>query len=195
MIKIGTDILVFNPHLREARISAGFKTNSALCRAIGMSVCTYGGYERLRSYPRRPDVIEKLERALKRDYDYLFPKELREAIDAGAGRWKRLERVHEVPMSALASPEVLAIEYDHMADDQAIDNERDQVLNMMLHTLKGRDREVLEHRFGLNGHTEKTLKATGDIMGVTPERLRQMEAKALWLLRHPQRSAGLREYL
>jgi RNA polymerase primary sigma factor len=61
--------------------------------------------------------------------------------------------------------------------------------------LSDREREVLEMRFGLNDGQDHTLEEVGKHFGVTRERIRQIEAKALRKLRHPTRSRQLRDYL
>ena len=65
----------------------------------------------------------------------------------------------------------------------------------VLKALTDREREVLELRFGLKDGRSYTLEEVGQIFGVTRERIRQIEAKALRKLRHPQRSHKLRDYL
>ena len=65
----------------------------------------------------------------------------------------------------------------------------------MLDFLSDREREVLEMRFGLNDGKDHTLEEVGKSFGVTRERIRQIEAKALRKLRHPSRSRSLRDYL
>ncbi len=65
----------------------------------------------------------------------------------------------------------------------------------VLRGLSEREREVLELRFGLKDGKSYTLEEVGQIFGVTRERIRQIEAKALRKLRHPQRSHKLRDYL
>jgi RNA polymerase primary sigma factor len=70
----------------------------------------------------------------------------------------------------------------------------EQVRNV-LEFLNEREREVLEMRFGLNDGRDHTLEEVGKKFGVTRERIRQIEAKALRKLRHPSRSRSLRDYL
>ncbi|KKS16664.1 MAG: RNA polymerase sigma factor [candidate division WWE3 bacterium GW2011_GWC1_41_7] len=65
----------------------------------------------------------------------------------------------------------------------------------VLETLNPRERKVLELRFGLRDGRSRTLEEVGREFGVTRERIRQIEAKALRKLRHPSRSKRLRDYL
>lgn len=71
---------------------------------------------------------------------------------------------------------------------------REQIRNI-LDSLSEREREVLELRFGLKDGQSRTLEEVGDMFGVTRERVRQIEAKALRKLRHPKSSSKLRDYL
>ncbi len=64
-----------------------------------------------------------------------------------------------------------------------------------LGVLSERERQVLELRFGLRDGHDNTLEEVGGYFGVTRERIRQIEAKALRKLRHPTRSKQLRDYL
>ena len=68
-------------------------------------------------------------------------------------------------------------------------------LNEILDSLSVRERKVLEMRFGLEDGQGRTLEEVGTEFGVTRERIRQIEAKALRKLRHPIRSRKLRDYL
>jgi RNA polymerase primary sigma factor len=71
---------------------------------------------------------------------------------------------------------------------------RDQI-RTALDFLTERERQVLELRFGLVDGKDHTLEEVGKQFGVTRERIRQIEAKALRKLRHPSRSRALRDYL
>ncbi|HEY9766002.1 MAG TPA: RNA polymerase sigma factor RpoD, partial [Chroococcales cyanobacterium] len=66
-------------------------------------------------------------------------------------------------------------------------------INEVLSTLSTRERDVLKLRFGLDDGRSRTLEEVGQQFGVTRERIRQIEAKALRKLRHPTRSRHLRE--
>jgi RNA polymerase primary sigma factor len=71
---------------------------------------------------------------------------------------------------------------------------REQVEDV-LDTLSERERRVLQLRFGLEDGRSRTLEEVGKDFGVTRERIRQIEAKALRKLRHPSRSRKLRDFL
>ncbi len=68
-------------------------------------------------------------------------------------------------------------------------------INTLLNTLTSRERKVLSLRFGLEDGRSRTLVEVGEYFGVTRERVRQIEAKALRKLRHPTRSKWLKDYL
>ena len=65
----------------------------------------------------------------------------------------------------------------------------------VLHTLTEREARVLQLRFGLQDGRSRTLEEVGREFGVTRERIRQIEAKALRKLRHPTRSRKLKDFL
>ena len=68
-------------------------------------------------------------------------------------------------------------------------------LDEVLATLSDREAKVLKLRFGLEGNKQMTLEEVGKVFGVTRERIRQIEAKALRKLKHPSRRKKLQDYL
>jgi RNA polymerase primary sigma factor len=70
-----------------------------------------------------------------------------------------------------------------------------QQLDEVLSSLSPREQKVLELRFGLKDGKPRTLEVVGREFGVTRERIRQIEAKALKKLRHPTRAKKLKDYL
>jgi len=80
-------------------------------------------------------------------------------------------------------------------EDYAINEVLKDEIKEVLLTLTEREEQVLKLRFGLEDGQCRTLEEVGNIFGVTRERIRQIEAKALRKLRHPSRSKKLKDYL
>ena len=71
---------------------------------------------------------------------------------------------------------------------------KDEISDVLL-TLTEREEKVIKLRFGLDDGKSRTLEEVGQMFGVTRERIRQIEAKALRKLRHPSRSKKLKDYM
>lgn len=84
---------------------------------------------------------------------------------------------------------------DEPPDEQVAKSLLREDLENVLEQLTPRERCVLRLRYGLDQEGMKTLEEIGQIMNVTRERIRQIEAKAIRKLRHPNRQVGLREYI
>ncbi|UXE58410.1 MAG: RNA polymerase sigma factor RpoD [Woronichinia naegeliana WA131] len=80
-------------------------------------------------------------------------------------------------------------------EDEVAKNLLREDLENVLDTLSPRERDVLRLRYGLDDGRMKTLEEIGQIFNVTRERIRQIEAKALRKLRHPNRNSILKEYI
>ena len=121
-----------------------------------------------------------------------------------AAKVRRIIRISQEPMS-LETPvgqEESSLLGDFIEDESVlgpVDAASNQLLKEQVHSildsLSDREREVLEMRFGLRDGQGHTLEEVGQFFGVTRERIRQIEAKALRKLRHPYRSRKLRDYL
>ncbi len=121
-----------------------------------------------------------------------------------AAKVRRIIRISQEPMS-LEMP-IGTGEDSSLADfieDESIPGPIDtasrellrEQMRDLLDSLSPRERGVLELRFGLRDGQGRTLEEVGRIFGVTRERVRQIEAKALRKLRHPKSSRKLRDYL
>ena len=84
----------------------------------------------------------------------------------------------------------------NMSPEEYATNEmlKDEISDILL-TLTEREEKVIRLRFGLEDGKARTLEEVGQMFGVTRERIRQIEAKALRKLRHPSRSRKLKDYL
>lgn len=82
-----------------------------------------------------------------------------------------------------------------MPDDFALVSIMKDEIEKQLSTLKPREKTILDMRFGLSGKEPCTLEEVGNYIGVTRERIRQIEAAALRKLRHPARSKYLKDFL
>jgi len=146
--------------------------------------------------------IEAIQAAQKRTspVDIQIERRWRRA----ASKVRRIMRIAQEPMS-LSTPigsEENSSLGDFIEDETVlspVDATSKQLLKEQLHeildSLSERERKVLEMRFGLNDGQGRTLEEVGSEFGVTRERIRQIEAKALRKLRHPIRSRKLRDYL
>ena len=149
-----------------------------------------------------PDEVAQIKRAQrnKEPIDPLLFRKWRQAT----GKIRNILRISQEPMS-LELPvgqEDTTQLGDFIEDESVVEPVdaaskqllREQVRNV-LEFLSDRERQVLEMRFGLKDGKDHTLEEVGNEFGVTRERIRQIEAKALRKLRHPSRSRVLRDYL
>ena len=129
---------------------------------------------------------------------------LERRIRRAASKVRRIMRVAQEPMS-LETP-IGSEENSYLGDfieDESLPGPVDaashqllkEQMSDILDSLSDRERKVLEMRFGLKDGQGRTLEEVGMEFGVTRERIRQIEAKALRKLRHPIRSKKLRDYL
>ena len=80
-------------------------------------------------------------------------------------------------------------------EDEAASSLLSQQIRQIMDTLPERERRVIELRFGLADGNSKTLEEVSRELGITRERVRQIELKALKILRDPYNKARLKEYL
>ena len=132
------------------------------------------------------------------------PEEIAEEMEIPVERVREILKISQEPVS-LETP--IGEEEDSHLGDFIEDEDalapaeaasffllREQ-LEDVLGTLTPREKKVLQLRFGLEDGRSRTLEEVGQVFGVTRERIRQIEAKALRKLRHPSRSKKLKDYL
>ncbi|MDD6135396.1 MAG: RNA polymerase sigma factor RpoD [Selenomonadaceae bacterium] len=132
------------------------------------------------------------------------PEEIAKAMEITVERVREIMKIAQEPVS-LETP-IGEEEDSHLGDfieDQDAPAPADaasfmllkEQLEEVLDTLTPREEKVLRLRFGLDDGRARTLEEVGQNFGVTRERIRQIEAKALRKLRHPSRSRKLKDFL
>ena len=133
-----------------------------------------------------------------------MPEEIAKEMDTTVDRVREIMKIAQEPVS-LETP-IGEEEDSHLGDfiedhdapapaDAASFTLLREQLEEVLETLTVREKKVLELRFGLEDGRSRTLEEVGQHFGVTRERIRQIEAKALRKLRHPSRSKRLKDFL
>ena len=153
------------------------------------------------------DVVNRMARISAQLHQELgrepTDEELGAALQLSPERIRELNQVlpHPVSLDGFVGEDQDTRLSDVVADDDANSLEwaaeqrllSDQIHDTLL-TLTPRERRVIERRFGLGDDTDETLTAIGREIGVTRERIRQIEATALRKLRHPSRAKRLRGF-
>ncbi len=154
------------------------------------------------------ETINKLNRISRQLLQELgreaTPEEIAEAMGETEERVRRVLKIAREPVS-METPvgddedsslgdfieDVYAVSPIESATDEGLNEATREVLD----TLTAREAKVLRMRFGIDMNTDHTLEEVGKQFDVTRERIRQIEAKALRKLRHPNRSESLRSFL
>lgn len=183
------------------------ETINRLMRVQRQLVQTLGTEPTAEQIALEMDFLTKEEveaiKLLKKNEMHLDPS-LNRKLRRAAQKVRKIMRISQEPVSLEQpiGPEDSSDFGDFIPDDKVlgpVDAATRQLLKdqirAALGVLSDREREVLEMRFGLQDGQDHTLEEVGKHFGVTRERIRQIEAKALRKLRHPTRSRQLRDYL
>ncbi len=154
------------------------------------------------------ETINKLKKVTRKLAQELSRKptedELAQEMNISISKLREIIKVAQEPLS-LETP--IGKEEDSRLGDFIEDKDADAPVKTVAHELlredlaevlsglSPRERDVLRLRFGMDDGRQRTLEEVGQLFGVTRERIRQIEAKALRKLRHPNRSKRLREYV
>jgi len=155
------------------------------------------------------EIVNKLmrqQRQLTQEYGREpTQEEIGRAMDIGPEKVEEILKMSQVPVS-LETPVGEEDSDSHLGDfvedrnapapaDVATSQALKEQIQEVLRSLTDREARVLQLRFGLEDGRSRTLEEVGREFGVTRERIRQIEAKALRKLRHPSRSRQLRDFI
>ena len=170
----------------------GMETAADLYRASGVNQTAIGKYLNLLQSPwsernNWSAAVLKIAKTLKVAPEMLFPEQ---------HILKPLEKNRAEIEMDLEDMEQLTGEMstDHLLGPTEDDQDTVDLLREKIRTITSREEECLVMRFGLDGNEPQSLKAIGDRFGVTQERIRQIEAKALRKLRHKTRMGSHRRF-
>ncbi|MBU0998322.1 RNA polymerase sigma factor RpoD [Patescibacteria group bacterium] len=154
------------------------------------------------------ETINKLYRTSRKLMQELdrepTPEEIGEVLELDAERVREIFKISQqvTSLEAPVGEDKESFLGDFIPDegqlspvDQASKQLLKDHLDEVLATLSDREAKVLKLRFGLEGNKQMTLEEVGKVFGVTRERIRQIEAKALRKLKHPSRRKKLQDYL
>jgi RNA polymerase primary sigma factor len=149
--------------------------------------------------------LMRVSRSLTQEYGHQpTASEIGKEMEISTEKVMGILKVSQIPIS-LESPvgeeedshlgDFIEDKYAVLPSDAATREILKQQIESVLGTLLPREQRILQLRFGLEDGRSRTLEEVGNVFGVTRERIRQIEAKAIRKLRHPSRSRILRDYL
>ena len=154
------------------------------------------------------ETINKLKKVTRKLAQELARKPTEEELSVEMGiSINKLREIIKVAQEPLSLETPIGKEEDSRMGDFIEDKNADAPVKTVAHellredlaevlgSLSARERDVLRLRFGMDDGRQRTLEEVGQLFGVTRERIRQIEAKALRKLRHPNRSKRLKEYI
>ena len=183
--RVGVKARVFNWSLDRAIKAKGWKRPEA-AKACGVSLQPLFHWLAFKSYPRENKRMD-VSIVLGVPEETIFPEEIegfRVTKQPEAVSFGREEAVALGLCAPEADPEQIAIQ-----------ESLQESLQGAMQGLREREKLVLKLRYGLEEEEPRSLRDVGVILGVTTERIRQIEARALSKLRHPSRSIPLRTYV
>ncbi|HBG46976.1 MAG TPA: RNA polymerase sigma factor RpoD [Deltaproteobacteria bacterium] len=174
-------------------------------QAITRSIADHGRTIRIPVH-----MIETINRLLQTSRQLLkelgrepYPEEIAERMDIPIQKVRRILRLMKQTLS-LETPigddeesslgDFIEDEKSPSPSDAAIEKDLSDQTNSVLETLTPREEKVLRMRFGIGEKQDYTLEEVGKVLGVTRERVRQIEAKAIRRLRHPTRAKLLKGF-
>lgn len=174
--EVGIKVKFYNHALRKARTDMGFKTVRSFCDAYNLCYTTYLSFETMNRYPPLHTAF-KLSEIFSIPPEELFPDFLKRV---GKNKMKEIYLKRDFI-------------YQESSNINIPDLRRG--LLKVIDSLDDREKKVLLLRWGIESGTPITLNEAAIILNVSPERIRQIESKAIRKLRHPARKEGLKDFI
>tara|TARA_Y100000034_G_scaffold86965_1_gene104255 strand:+ start:132 stop:755 length:624 start_codon:yes stop_codon:yes gene_type:complete len=182
--RVGMQVRVFNWSLDRAIRAKGWSRREAAA-ACGVHWSTLAKWLAFKSYPQFAKALE-VSIVLGVSDEIIFPAEI-----------ERLRITKQPEPVSFGREEALAfgmLTQEVDPERVAVQASLQESVQEAMQGLSERQQVVLRMRFGLDGEGSRTLSELAALFGATRERIRQIEAKALRMLRHPSRSDLLRDY-
>lgn len=178
--KIGLYRRIFNKTLLEAMERRGF-TQKVLSEKTQLSQVSISKIVNFKFNPSEETRL-KIAVALEVPPDEIFPEKYDELYDRISPSVRRAELT--VDFLRLDTPELLKLQAPETADVESLEREKVEKISQALLGLPYREKRILQMRYGLGEYSQShTLEEVAKVMGVTRERIRQMEIKAFDRLR------------
>ena len=192
MKELEVTIRVRNNRIKERRTALGF-TQTQLAKAAGMNINDYRKLENMTAKPRKSPDAPWSKRAMRLanfhccEPEELFPAATMAVKDPKAVRTVDFSEVQ--PLLAATQEPMMLPEWPDAEHDRS---ELKGQIAAVVGTLEDREAKVIRMHFGIDDGIERTLDEVAEEFGVSRERIRRIETKALRKLRHPNRSSLLR---
>lgn len=185
-MKVGAKVNLFNYELRNQRIKLGY-TQAQIAQLVGIHQTIYGAIELLQRPPlsveRWQNVFDNISDVLGCPVEKLFPKEYLNTITN-----KHLKTafylVKDIDLELLPSGDTTFLSLPNPEETTEIEETKQAVISA-IEKLSPKEKKVIELNYGI-GCEKHTLEETAREFGVTRERIRQIEARALSRLRNPE---------
>ena len=188
---VGVQHRIFNNEVRSRRLAMGL-TQKQLGALIDRGGIWVSHLENFRFYPIK-ELANELAEILNVNVNVLFPPWLK--IFKPKRTLVITEHIVNAPLLDSHISQHLLANGEDQFRDMFDKNLLKEGIAEVLTSLKPRERQILELRFGIGGNKPKDLESLGRIFGVTRERIRQIEAKALMKLKHPTRRKKMQNLL
>jgi len=182
-------VTVRNNLLLAAIENAGYKSQSDFAKEIGESPSSINSLFAMRTCPINEHgefspVSNKIMEALGACPTDLWTSEQLTMRLKNNTAFKEINRQELIAILGKNDPDL--IEFESVEDEFSFTEQKEKIMEM-INTLEPKEKKIMILRFGLDGTDPHTLDELAKIIGVTIERIRQIEAKALRKMRHPSR--------